>query len=73
MAVEVVSACYLKVVMLVIQQLDLDTDGLDVSSSLETSVMWFGVMLLTSEYGCILVVTSVKFPSSLTVLVCFVF
>ena len=46
-AVEVVSACYLNVLMLVIQQHDLDTDGLNVAMSLQTSVMWFGTMLLT--------------------------
>ena len=59
MAVEVVSACYLNVLMLVIQQHDLDTDGLNVAMSLQTSVMWFGTMLLTPGCGCVLVVTSI--------------
>ena len=74
MTVEVVSACYLNVLMLVIQQHDLDTDGLNVATSLQTNVMWFGTMLLTPGCGCVLVVTSItKIPSSLTVLVRFLF
>ena len=45
MAVEVVSACYLNV-LLVIKRHDLDTDGLNVAMFLESSIMWAGTKLI---------------------------
>ena len=48
MGVEVVSACYLNV-LLAIKRHDLDMDGMNAALSLEGSIMWVDTMLLTPE------------------------
>ena len=46
MAAEVVSACYLTFCWL-LKRHDLDTDGLNPAMSLESSIIWVGIMLRT--------------------------
>ena len=66
LAVEVVSACYLNVLLLVSKQLDWNTGGLSVATSLEIS-MWVGTslcecVLVSQQPDCLLQ----PFSSSLT-------
>ena len=66
LAVEVVSACYLNVLLLVSKQLDWNTGGLSVATSLEIS-MWVGAslcecVLVSQQPDCLLQ----PFSSSLT-------
>ena len=50
MVVEVVSACYLNMLLAINKKLyDLDTDGMNAALSLESSIMWVGIILLTPE------------------------
>ena len=48
--VEVVSACYLNVLLLLIKQHGLDTDILNVAKFLEIRMMWVGTLLSTPEF-----------------------
>ena len=55
--VEAESACYFNV-LLAMKTAYLDTDGLNVAISLESSIMWVGTMLLTPKFYTTEFVTS---------------